>query len=159
MKIEATARNLAKQYLERCRQQSKQRTGESPDGIPVDPYCDDPWLDMTGKSREELQRTVPIDDRMREKIYAMVREDFIRDGGLSDYKRGDEVAGVILAYVKTLPGEDRIAANKTCHKIFIQEATRLAEKLKAHDPNWTWGMPADPSILDDDPDGKLNAYA
>ena len=88
MKIEATARNLAKQYLERCRQQSKHRTGESPDGIPVDPYCDDPWLDMTGKSKEELQRTVPIDDRMREKIYAMVREDFIRDGGLSDYKRG-----------------------------------------------------------------------
>ena len=85
MKIEATAANLAKQYLENCREQSKKT--QTQNRIPISPYGD-PWLDMTGKSKEELQRTVPIDDRMREKIYAMVREDFIRDGGLSDYKRG-----------------------------------------------------------------------
>lgn len=155
MKIEATAANLAKQYLENCREQSKKT--QTQNRIPISPYGD-PWLDMTGKSKEELQRTVPIDDQVREKIYAMVREDFVRDGGLSDYKRGDEVAGVILAYVKTLPGEDRLAANKTCHKIFIQEANRLAEKIKSQDPNWTWGIPVDPAILDDGPGGKLDAY-
>ena len=158
MKIEATASNLAKQLIEKYREQAKKNTSQSEHKIPVDPYGDDPWLDMTGKSKEELQRTVPIDDQMREKLYAMAREDFIENGGLCDYKRGDEEAGVIRAYVKTFPGEDRIAASKTCQRIFIQEATRLAEKIKAQNPDWTWGMPVDPAMLDDGPDGKLDAY-
>lgn len=28
----------------------------------------------------------------------------------------------------------------------------------AQNSDWTWGMPVDPSMLDDGPDGKLDAY-
>lgn len=47
----------------------------------------------------------------------------------------------------------------TLGQVVSEEAARLESIILKHDPSRTYGKPFDTSILDEDPDSRLDIYA
>jgi len=69
--------------------------------------------------------------------------------GMVTVKDGDEIGAMMKEYRKSISPKDRLAVTWTLSQIFMDEAERLVNKVKAHDPTWRYGEPFDKSIFDD----------
>lgn len=67
-----------------------------------------------------------------------------------DGKQADAQANIIKDYIKTLPGEQKLAAIYSCEQIAFKEADRLIAKIREQNPSWQSGQPFDTSILEND---------
>lgn len=147
--------NMAKMLVNKYQMQ-KQKNGLQSQGNPVpakdyvNPY-EDPYLDITGKSPSEWQKIVPVDDEVADKLRSLIKEDFVKRNGMcGDGKQADAQANIIKDYIKTLPGEQKLAAIYSCEQIAFKEADRLIAKIREQNPSWQSGQPFDTSILEND---------
>ena len=58
------------------------------------------------------------------------------------------VSTAIKNYAMSLSPEKRLSASWTLNEIFHNEAVRLGEFVRQHDPSWDWGKPFDTGILE-----------
>lgn len=117
---------------------------------------EDPYLNITGMSQSQLQKTVPVDDDVAEKLRNLIREDFTqRNGMCGTGRQADAQADIIKSYVATLPGEQRLSAIYSCEQIAFREAERLEAKIREQNPDWQYGQDFDASILDNDFDIRV----
>lgn len=148
MDVSMTALAMARRYVENWNMQGGKR-GSAPEAGHVNPY-EDPWMDITNRSPSEWQKIIPVDKDVADQLRSMVREDFVKRYGMTDGspKHVNDRANLIKGYTKTLPGEKRLPATWTLEQVISQEAERYEKMILKHDPNWTYGKPFDPSILD-----------
>lgn len=96
------------------------------------------------------QKNVPLSDNIRKKIVETRFKQFMENGnGMVTAKDGDEILAMMKEYRKSISPKDRLAVTWTLSQIFMDEAERLVNKVKAHDPTWRYGEPFDKSIFDD----------
>lgn len=127
----------------------------SPTKNHVNPF-EDPALNITGKSSKELQKTIPVDDKVAEKLRNLIKEDFIKRKGMcGNGSQADKQANIIKNYVSTLPSDQKLAAIYSCEQIAFEEADRLSAKIKEQNPTWQYGQVFDVSILNNDFNKKI----
>lgn len=132
-----------------------QPNGSAPPAGHVNPF-EDPYLNITGMSQSQSQKTVPVDDDVAEKLRNLIREDFTqRNGMCGTGRQADAQADIIKSYVATLPGEQRLSAIYSCEQIAFREAERLEAKIREQNPDWQYGQDFDASILDNDFDIRV----
>lgn len=102
-----------------------------------------------------FRKIVPVSDAIRKKLVDTKFKQFMENGnGMSSANDGDEIGLIMKEYRKSIPPKDRLSVTWTLSQISMDEAQRLIDKVKAHDPSWQYGQPFDKSIFDDYvPDG------
>lgn len=129
--------------------------GSQPHAGHVNPF-EDPDLNITGKSPEQWQKIIPVDETVAEELRNLIKEDFrLRSGMCGTGDQADAQANIIKKYVATLPGEKKLAAIYSCEQIAFQEADRIESKIREHNPDWQYGQPFDTSILDNDLNARI----
>lgn len=145
---------LQNRRFEKQNNTQSQPNGSSPPAGHVNPF-EDPYLNITGKSPSEWQKTIPVDDEVAEKLRNLIREDFTqRNGMCGTGQQADAQANIIKSYVATLPGEQRLSAIYSCEQIAFREAERLEAKIREKNPDWQYGQSFDRGILENDLDIK-----
>lgn len=90
---------LQNRRFEKQNNTQSQPNGSSPPAGHVNPF-EDPYLNITGKSPSEWQKTVPVDDEVAEKLRNLIREDFTqRNGMCGTGQQADAQANIIKSYV------------------------------------------------------------
>ena len=102
---------------------------------------------MDGKSLSEMHQMIDVSEEYRQKMFDMVKEEFIRENGVSngDTTRRSEV---FRAYQLSIKEDDRLKGTWSLQQYEQQYHAALAAAVRAADPNWTYGDSFDASILD-----------
>ena len=111
-----------------------------------------PGMDVTDKAPSSWQKIIDVSDDARAEMIDIARKDFIKNYGGSD---GEEMSAAIKKYLWTLPEDKRLGASWTLQQVYLNEALRLGDIVKAKIPSWQYGEPFDRSILADSLSGSI----
>ena len=93
----------------------------------------------------DYRKIVPVDKGVVQQVKQIALDHMKNGYGVSD---GEDISAVIRNYTMSLAPEKRMSASWTLNEIFHNEAVRLGEFVRQHDPSWDWGKPFDTGILE-----------
>lgn len=135
MTIRQIAQDRQQQRISDLTQRSLGKAHVNPYGTPG----------MSLNNAGDLRKTVPVDEGVVRQIKQIALEHMKNGYGVSD---GEDVSTAIRNYAMSLSPEKRLSASWTLNEIFHNEAVRLGEFVRQHDPSWDWGKPFDTGILE-----------
>ena len=93
----------------------------------------------------DYRKIAPMDESVIQQV-RQIAFDHMKNGyGVSN---GEDISAVIRNYTLSLSPEKRLSASWTLNEAFHDEAVRLGEFVRQHNPDWDWGKPFDTGILD-----------
>lgn len=102
---------------------------------------------MNVHGRGHLKKIVPVDKEFADKYLEQNKKEFIKWNGMS--KSTTKLPDMLKKHLFTsVPPEKRISVGYTLMQMSINQSTKFVEIIKKHNPNWTFGEPFDPKILD-----------
>lgn len=120
---------------EEISKRAKERAEDNSDGMNV-------------HGRGHLKTIVPVDKEFADKYLEQNKKEFIKWNGMS--KSTTKLPDMLKKHLFTsVPPEKRISVGYTLMQMSINQSTKFVEKIKHHNPNWTFGEPFDPKILDE----------
>ncbi|MCM1253832.1 MAG: DUF3879 family protein [Clostridium sp.] len=101
---------------------------------------------INGKSESEWHKMIDVSEEYRQKMFDMVKEEFIREKGVSN---GDTTrrSDVFRAYQLSIKEDDRLKGTWSLEQYEKQYHAALATAVRAANPNWTYGDSFDSSIF------------
>lgn len=106
----------------------------------------EPGMDITGRS--DWKKIVEVSADIKEKVIQQTRKNFINGFGMID-ERSESFNELIKKHAQTLPVDERASAMWTLTQIKTEEAQKLVDIVREHNPIWKHGEPFDSSIFDD----------
>lgn len=103
---------------------------------------------MNVHGRGHLKKIVPVDKEFAKKYLEQDKKEFIKWNG--NLKSTTKLPEMLKKHLFTsVPPEKRISVGYTLQQMAINQSTKFVEKIKRHNPNWTFGKPFDSKILDE----------
>jgi len=113
---------------------------------------------MEGEDASKYNKIVPVSEKIKDKIIATVRRQFL-DNGNGMTKAGTdsaELAAIMKDYRRNIPPNERLSVSWTLCQIQLSEQQRLVNYVKSKDPAWKQGQQFDKSILTDTNFGTIS---
>ena len=125
-------------------EQQRQRCGAfAQTGQPhVNPYGT-PGMSLNDAG--DYRKIAPMDESVIQQVRQIAFDHMKNVYGVSN---GEDISAVIRNYTLSLSPEKRLSASWTLNEAFHDEAVRLGEFVRQHNPDWDWGKPFDTGILD-----------
>jgi hypothetical protein len=84
----------------------------------------------------DYRKIAPMDESVIQQV-RQIAFDHMKNGyGVSN---GEDISAVIRNYTLSLSPEKRLSASWTLNEAFHDEAVRLGEFVRQHNPDWDWG--------------------
>lgn len=101
---------------------------------------------LHGKDPSEYQQPIEISDAGRQKLFDMVKSEFIQNNGVLE---GDTTkkTEVYSDYLRGIPENDRLKAAWTLDQLGFQYRTEFVSAIKQSNPRWDLGKPFDSAVL------------
>lgn len=93
------------------------------------------------------RKIIPVDESVKNKILEQDKKEFIMWNGMN--KCTTKIPDMIYEYAKTRKPEDRLAASWTLSRAVQEQGSKFIRIVRQHNPNWNYGDPFDPKILDE----------
>lgn len=99
-----------------------------------------------GKDPTEYQQTIDISDEGEQKLFDMVKSEFIQNNGVLE---GDTTkkTEVFSDYLRGIPEEDRLKAAWTLDQLAYKYRSEFVSAVKQSEPEWELGKSFDSSVL------------
>lgn len=93
------------------------------------------------------RKIIPVDESVKNKIIEQAKKECIMWNGTT--KGTTKVPVMIHEYAKTRKVEDRLSTLWTLDQAVSEAEQKWLRIIRQHNPNWNYGDPFDPKILDE----------